>query len=402
MYTKIELEEAIQIIEENVQRLPVAYVELNDALGHILAEDIVAPFDQPPFDRSPLDGYAVCSQDLLEASQDYPVYLRIVDTVYAGQEAKKEIHYSQAVKITTGAMLPKGCDCVIRQEDAKRDRDFVCFYKPAGRYENYCFKGEDFKKGQTLLKKGIRLDAAALSVLASAGISRNIPVYISPSIAVVCTGSEVVSPSVSVLPVGKIYGTNETYLMARLKEMGIKNIHCAYVPDEPEEASQMMSDLLETYDMLITTGGVSVGDKDIMHEVLPIMKAEQIFWRVLLKPGSPVMFSKWHGKPILSLSGNPFAAAATFELFGRALIHFMAGDASYLPKKMTGILENEFDKSSKGRRFIRGRFEDGKVWLPNAHESGIMSSFVGCNCLVDIPAGTPALQSGNEVNLILL
>lgn len=402
MYTNIELEEAIELIKENVHKLAKKYVNLSDALGCILAEDIVAPLDQPPFDRSPLDGYAVFSGDLALASSDHPAILHIVDNIYAGQEAKVAIGPMQTVRLTTGTMLPPGADCVVRQEDTKRDGDRVCFYKPVKPYENYCFKGEDYKKGQLLFEEGVRLDAAALGVLASTGMSRHIPVYGHPSIALVCTGSEIVPPDEPVLPLGKIHGINETYLMARFKEFGIEKMKCVYVPDDAKDAANILLELLDSYDMIITTGGVSVGEKDIMHEVLPIMRANQIFWRVLLKPGSPIMFSICKDKPILSLSGNPFAAAATFELMGRPLIGFLMGDNDALPEKVTGILENDFGKSSKGRRFIRGRYKKGMVWVPDTHASGIMSSFAGCNCLVDIPAGSPALEKGQEVNVVLL
>lgn len=402
MIREMELEEAIHIIANSVEELAEEYVDIEHAWGRVLAESISAESDQPPFHRSPLDGFAVRSEDIAKASRESPAILRVIDSVYAGQKACIPVNQGEAVKIMTGAMLPAGCDCVVRQEDTDQKFPLVSIYHPVGKYQNYCFQGEDFKTGDILLKAKTRLDAAALSVLASAGITKNLKVKHMPAVGVISTGDELVPVETSPLPEGKIYSTNERYIKCRLRELGICDVMARQAPDDAEAVANILREMLPCCDVIITTGGVSVGEKDILHEVLPLMNAERVFWRVKLKPGSPVMFSFIEGIPVLSLSGNPFAAAATFEVLARPLLSALSGTGTINTYRSVGILENGFGKMSKGRRLIRAKYEAGKVWLPESHASGMLSSFVGCNCLVDIPAGSPPLKSGQRVSVIIL
>ena len=210
----------------------------------------------------------------------------------------------------TGAMLPQGCDCVLRQEDTDLGNP-VRIYASLPPYKNYVYQGEDYRTGSLLLPAGTRLDAAALGVLASAGLTE-VAVRRRPKVGLLTTGDEVVEAG-QPLPPGKIYGSNGALLTARLTELGIPSL-CRHAADSPAAVAKAMEGMLADCDLLITTGGVSVGDKDIFHQALPLLGAERVFWKVDLKPGTPAMFSRYKGKPILSLSGNPFAAFTTFEL----------------------------------------------------------------------------------------
>ena len=163
-----------------------------------------------------------------------------------------------------------------------------------------------------------------------------------------------------------------------------------------------MEGMLEACDLLITTGGVSVGDKDIFHQALPLLGAEQVFWQVDLKPGTPAMFSRYGSKPILSLSGNPFAAFTTFELLARPLLAALSGEPHLIPQQQQAILATPYEKPSPRRRFLRGRCENGQVALPVGHSSGQLASLVGCSCLVELPAGTPPVEAGQAVQVWLL
>lgn len=402
MRTNIAVEEAVDIIMNSVAPLGTEEVTLLSALGRTLATDIVAPLDNPPFDRSPLDGYALKAADIAHASKETPATLTVVDTVYAGDVADIPVEAGQAVRIMTGAMLPPGCDCVIRQEDTNLGVPQVEMYGTQKPWDNYCYKGEDFSAGAVLIKAGQKIDAASIGVLASAGITEHIPVYPKPSVAVLATGDEVVDPDQKPLPGGKIYGSNAHLLWARLLELGMTQVHMAQIGDDPAAVAEELGKLCKDYDVVITTGGVSVGDKDIFHEALPMLGAERLFWRVQLKPGTPLMYSLYEGTPILSLSGNPFAAAATFELMGRPLLATMSSDPTLCMSTREGVLESGFGKKSKGRRYIRGTYRDGKVILPTDHSSGQLASHVGCNCLVDIPAGTGTLEVGDTVTVRLM
>ena len=396
MVTGISLEEAVARMTAPRSPLGTEALPLERALGRTLAADVTAPLDQPPFDRSPLDGYALRSADLTGADKDHPAVLEVVDTVYAGDEAKIPVKPGQAVRIMTGAMLPSGCDCVVAQEKTDRGSPVAVFaaLKP---FENYVCQGDDYRKGSPLLKAGTRLDAAAMGVLASAGLME-VEVCRRPKVGLLTTGDEVVSPGAP-LPTGKIYGSNQMLLAARLAELGFE-AETAHQGDDPAAVAEAMKQLLKTCNVLITTGGVSVGDKDIFHQALPLLGAEQVFWRVDLKPGTPAMYSVWQGKPILSLSGNPFAAAATFELLARPLLAVLAGEEG--PRWGEGVLDTPFPKASPKRRFIRGKYENGHITLPEGHSSGLLASLVGCNCLVELPAGSPPAEAGTQVRILLL
>ncbi|BFK86193.1 molybdopterin molybdotransferase MoeA [Pseudoflavonifractor gallinarum] len=401
MRTRIELEEARALMAESVRPLGVEQVSRQEALGRTLAEDVTAPLDQPPFDRSPLDGYALRSADLTGASPEHPVSLRVVETVYAGGVPSRVLGPGEAIRIMTGAMLPRGCDCVLQHERTDNGLEQVQIYAALSPHDNYCDRGEDYRTGEVLLPAGTVADAAAVGVLASAGLS-SVPVRRRPVVRVLSTGDEVVSPDLHPLPAGKIYGSNQELLTARLRELGVSDVKGLLIGDDPREVADTMAQLLGECDLLITTGGVSAGDKDIFHEALPLLGAERVFWKVNLKPGTPAMYSLWQGQPILSLSGNPFAAAATFELLARPLLAALTGESRFSLRSRTAVVEGSFPKASPGRRFLRGFYQEGRVSLTGKNDSGMLASLVGCNCLVDLPAGSPPVQEGQTVTVLLL
>lgn len=401
MRTRIELEEARALLAESVRPLGVEQVSRQEALGRTLAEDVTAPLDQPPFDRSPLDGYALRSADLTGASPEHPVSLRVMETVYAGGVPSRALGPGEAIRIMTGAMLPRGCDCVLQHERTDNGLEQVQIYAALSPHDNYCDRGEDYRTGEVLLPAGIVVDAAAVGVLASAGLS-SVPVRRRPVVRVLSTGDEVVSPDLHPLPAGKIYGSNQELLTARLRELGVSDVKGLLIGDDPREVADTMAQLLGECDLLITTGGVSAGDKDIFHEALPLLGVERVFWKVNLKPGTPAMYSLWQGQPILSLSGNPFAAAATFELLARPLLAALTGESRFSLRSRTAVVEGSFPKASPGRRFLRGFYQEGRVSLTGKNDSGMLASLVGCNCLVDLPAGSPPVQEGQTVTVLLL
>lgn len=398
MDTDLSLEQALERMTQGLSPLDAEVLPAFQALGRTLAYDVTAPMDQPPFDRSPLDGYALRSADIAVADREHPVRLPVVDTLYAGDAPRCPLEPGQAIRIMTGAMLPEGCDCVLRQEDTDRG-DPVAIYASLPPYQNYVRRGEDYRAGSLLLPAGARLDGAALGVLASAGITE-VPVRRRPKVALLTTGDEVVEAG-QPLPTGKIYGSNGVLLSARLAELGISAL-CRHAADAPAVVAKAMGELLADCDLLITTGGVSVGDKDIFHQALPLLGAERVFWKVNLKPGTPAMFSRLGGKPILSLSGNPFAAFTTFELLARPLLAALAGEPHLLPRQKQAVLTTPYDKPSPRRRFLRGLYEDGTVALPQGHSSGQLASLVGCSCLVELPAGSPPAEAGQTVPVWLL
>ena len=402
----VSVERAIELIASHVGPLPPVRVAAASAHWRVLAQDVSAPIDQPPWPRSPLDGYAFRACDSAHASAENPVSLRVVDTVYAGGWSEAKVGAGEAVRLMTGAPIPSGCDCVLRQEDTDLGTETVRIYKALKPNDNYCFAGEDFRRGDVLLSAGTRLIGNAMGILASAGLLRgDETLLVRPRLraALLCTGDELVPNSVRPLPRGKIYSSNEAVLASRLTELGVEltSVRGAFGDDGAALAAAIRT-AAASADLIITTGGVSVGAKDILHETLPLLGAERVFAGVQLKPGSPLMFSLLSGKPILSLSGNPFAASATFELFGRPLLAALEGSEDVLPQVFPAVLDTPFGKYGKARRFVRGVFRNGHVTLPEGHSSGQLRSAAGTNCLAEIVPADAPLAAGSAVRVWLL
>ena len=398
----IELEQAIEVLLAHTA--PVAETEripLLDALGRIAAEEVRAGFDNPPFDRSPLDGYTFAAASTAEASADAPVTLRVIGEECAGEFFTGTVGAGECVRIMTGGAIPKGCDCVVRQEDVREDGDVIHVPFTSEPYENYCYAGEDIKKDTVLLRQGQMIRAAQLGVLASEGHA-TVRVYRRVRVAVASTGDELLQPGEPLRP-GKIYNSNLYLLAGRLKELGAEVTVVGSVPDDVEAAAEMIESYADAVDLFLTSGGVSVGKKDIMHGVVPALGAERLFWRVCMKPGAPAI-AYTRGKMLgLALSGNPFAAFATFELMARVVFAHMAGRTETLPVRRRAVLADAFPKDCPGRRFLRARMlPDGRVSLPDQHESGSLFSAAGCDAFVDVPAGTKPLAAGTEVEVVLL
>ena len=398
----ISLEEAICCLEAHLKKYEdKEWIKTEEAYGRILAEDIYAPFSLPPFDRSPLDGYAFEANSSQGASKENPIYLKVIGEVYAGGFLEQEVKSGEAVRIMTGAPIPKGCNCVLRQEDTDYGENTVAIYKELKAYANYCFKGEDIQINSKVLAEGEKLNAFTMGILASLGFE-TVPVKKRVKMALLCSGDELM-PLGQPLKKGKIYNSNGMMLKARAEELGIQVVDLNQYEDTPGEVAARIAQVIEEVDLVVTTGGVSVGKKDIMHEMIELLGAKRLFWRVNIQPGTPVLASYYEDKVILGLSGNPFAALTNFELLVRPVLAKLTGDKHLIPIRKTAYLESDFLKESKRRRFIRAKYEDGKVYLNHTnHASGSLYTMSLCNCLIDIPEGTKALHKGEKVEIILL
>lgn len=400
MEQRICLERAQQLILERIP-LPVAeeFVPLDRALGRVLARDFYAPLDNPPFDRSPLDGYAVRACDVAGASALNPVTLAVIDVVYAGGVPRQALAPGTASRIMTGAMLPQGATGVVPHEVTDNGLARVQVYRATGEFQNYVRRGEDVAAGTLLIPRGRRLASAELGVLACMG-QECAGVFSAPAVAFFAVGDEL-APGGRSLPLGQIYDSNSRLLLARLAELGHAATSRGTLRDDPDAVLEQLFSAAAQADLIITAGGVSVGDKDIFHAVSQAPRATRVFWRVAIKPGSPALFWTLAGTPVISLSGNPFAAAATFELLARPALLRLGGAAPELPRQRA-TLACGFGKGGAVRRFVRGTLANGAVTLPRGHSSGMLASLMGCNCLVDIPAGAGPLAAGSPVDVVLL
>ena len=397
---RISLEQALNILMDHVTYGKTERKTLEDCLGLVLSEDVYALLDMPPFSRSAQDGYALCSKDSIGATGENPVKLKVTGKIYAGDHLDVQVRPGEAVRIMTGAMVPAGADCVLRQEDTDEGEDVVQIYKEVEPSCSICFKGEEYKKGHTLLHAGTKIDAAALAVASGNGIME-LPVYRRVKAAVVSSGSEVVEPGTPLTP-GKIYNTNTVYMKARLHQLGAQVMMSRTVGDELEIMEEALKEAANQAELVITTGGVSVGQKDLTEEALLSIGAEILFHGIAIKPGMPTLAAEKDGVLFIGLSGNPFSAAIPFEMLTRMVLSEKMSDPSLKLRRETLTAVTGFSKDSRKRRFLRGKAEGKEVWLPDQQANGQMRSMVGCNCLIEIPAGSGPVKAGDKVEVLWL
>ena len=397
---RISLEQALNILMDHVTHGKTERKTLEDCLGLVLSEDVYALLDMPPFSRSAQDGYALCSKDSIGATGENPVKLKVTGKIYAGDHLDVQVRPGEAVRIMTGAMVPAGADCVLRQEDTDEGEDVVQIYKEVEPGCSICFKGEEYKKGHTLLHEGTKIDAAALAVASGNGIME-LPVYRRVKAAVVSSGSEVVEPGTPLTP-GKIYNTNTIYMKARLSQLGARVMMTRTVGDDLEVMAEALKEAADQAELVVTTGGVSVGQKDLTEEALLSIGAKILFHGIAIKPGMPTLVAEKDGVLFIGLSGNPFSAAIPFEMLTRMVLSEKMSDPSLKLRRETLTAVTGFSKDSRKRRFLRGKAEGKEVWLPDQQANGQMRSMVGCNCLIEIPAGSGPVKAGDKVEVLWL
>ena len=367
----------------------------------MLAKDMIAGFDNPPFDRSPVDGYACKVEDITDASESHPVQLTVLEEIDAGQYSRVTVEKGQAVRIMTGAAIPKGCDCCVRQEDTDYGEETVRIFRPTGQWQNYCYQGENFKNRTVLLKKGDKIGFIEAGILASMGVIK-VKVYRRVRAAVLTTGDEVMAPGKRLIP-GKIYDCNQGLLAARMKEFGAELVEVAAIEDRPQAMTAALERIAPSVDLIVTTGAVSVGKKDIMHEALEMAGAKRIFWHIQMEPGMPTLFSMYQDTPVISLSGNPFGVAVSIDLLLRPVLHKMTQDEALKTVRKKCLLKNKFSKTIRGRRYVRAMTDGETVTIPTVlHSNGVLSSLVGCNCLIEMQEGQTGTSAGEMAEVILL
>ena len=396
----ITLEEAQNLVVRYAPVLNEEYVPLAESVGRRLTSDIRSAFPQPPFDRSPLDGYAVVAADVASATPDTPVKLQVVDKLWAGMPARVGVKRGQAVRLMTGCMIPSGADAVIRQEDTDLGVEIVQIFRPVAYGKNICYRGEEYGTDALLLRRENRVDAASVAVAAGAGFTQ-LRVRRRARAVILTTGDEVRQPG-TVLPAGKIYDSNTAYLSARLHQLGVETVAALTQEDDLTALSAALRRYAGEVDLILTTGGVSVGEKDLLEQAVKAAGAEVIFHGIDIKPGMPTLFAVLGNARLLGLSGNPFSAVVPFELLLRPMLAEMTGDPEPLLRADTAIAAQGFDKASPSRRFLRAFCKQGRVYPPAAQSNGQMRSMIGCNCLIDVPAGSGAIRPGDPVRILWL
>lgn len=379
-------------------------VSLNEASGRILSEDITAPVSVPSFPKSAMDGYAVRSSDISSASADSPVRLKVIALMTAGDMIPDSVKGTAdlegcAVRIMTGAVVPSGFDTVIRQEDTDYGESEVLIFKAQGPYVNYCRIGEDIKEGQTVCSSGTLIGRAEAGVLASLGICE-VKVLRKIRVSVISTGSEIVEPGTE-LKEGQIYNSISYMLASSLNKPSFEVI-TNVVPDDIDKIVEVLTEAEKYSDIIITTGGVSVGQKDLLPEAVDRIGAVKVFSNINIKPGSPTIGAVINGKALICLSGNPYAAVANYDLYVSNAAASITGCKAFIPERQTAVLQSDYEKTSNIRRLVRAYVCSGEVTIHTKNQaSSVLGSYLNSNCYIDFPKGSNK-RKGDKVDIIMI
>lgn len=391
----LSVEEASQTVAARIEKLPIERISLQDARGRILAENIVAASFLPPFDNSAMDGFAARSAEL-------PATLPIVAKVAAGQMLTDPIPDRVAIRIMTGAPVPQGLDTVVIQEDATVEGSQVTLpASPVG--DNIRKAGEDIAAGEIAVRAGERLDAAELGLLAALGF-KEVPVARAPRVAVISTGDELVSVGATLGP-GQIVDSSAHMLAALVPGCGGIATYVGIAKDDPITMAALIASAMD-HDVVITTGGVSVGDRDHVRAALKSAGVELELWKVAMKPGKPFSFGMNGRVPVFGLPGNPVSTFVAFELFVRPALLAMQGAATTSRPRAPVNLVRGYRKQAGRTHYVRAKVvRNGEHLIAHPHPkqgSAILSSLVGCNALVELPADVTEIMPNSKVPAILL
>jgi molybdopterin molybdotransferase len=398
--------DAARRILDEISRQPSLRIPLDDALGSVLAEDVVSPLDVPPWANSAMDGYAARAEDVRGAAPASPVRLRVIEQIAAGGVPARRVSAGECARIFTGAPVPEGVDSVVRQEDTDGGKDFVSITSDRDAGSNIRPAGEDIRRGATVLREGAQLEAAQLGALASIAVAHPL-VYRRPRVAILGGGDEIadVDQPEEILSGRKLASSNTHTLVALVRRAGGEPCNLGIAKDTPESLREHLGRALDC-DLLVTTAGISVGEHDYVRTVLQEMGARQRFWRLRMRPGAPVGFGFVGPTPWIGLPGNPVSSMVTFELFVRPAIRWMCGHA--LPFRTAVPVRMAEGVSLKARlqHFLRAVVTEGpdglEARLTGPQGSGILMSMVKANALLVIPEGQFETPAGATVPALRL
>jgi molybdopterin molybdotransferase len=394
----ISLEDARARILAAVNPLPSEKLNSAQALGRFAAEDIFARVDVPGFDNSAMDGYAVRAEDTSSASEGNPARLSKIAVVPAGEASSETVAPGTCVRIFTGSPMPPGADAVVMQEDTRDVDGIVQILCPARPLENVRLRGEDIRSGTVLLKRGAHLTAVHAGILAAAGVSE-ISAAKQPVVAILATGKELREPGQPLAP-GQIYESNRTMLASVATELGCHPVILPIVPDDFEATCSAFQTAFTSGDLIISTGGVSVGDFDFVKDAFTRLNGKIDLWRVAMRPGKPFVFGQLNRKPFFGLPGNPVSALVTFLLLVRPALRKMQGAGEVNLPLIDGELEEPLSNRGDRPHFVRVRWANGTVRAAGPQASHRLGNLGECNGLLELPAQA-ALAEGTRVKIAL-
>jgi len=403
-YPMLSVEEALARVLAASQPLPPERVPVLETLGRVLAEDVVADMDIPPLTNTAMDGYAVRAADTARASFEHPVRLRIIQDLAAGYTTDVAVMPGTAIRIMTGAPIPPGADAVVQFEDTEQPGEWVSIFKGVTEGKNVRPPGEDVRKGALILPRGTEIRAQEVGMLAALG-RKEAWVHRRPRVAILATGDEVIEVDALWQP-GKIRNANSYSNAAQVIRYGGFPLLLGIARDDQGELTAKIQEGLEKgADLFLTSGGVSMGDFDMVKKVLAV-EGEMGFWRVRMKPGKPLAFGRIHGVPLLGLPGNPVSAMVSFELFARPAILKMLGKTRLKKPIIEATLVNAIQSKDNRRHFLRVMVEDREgeylARLTGHQGSGILLSMVHAQGLAIIPEDVDHLPAGTRVSVMMM
>lgn len=404
----ISIGDAVKKIMEHQLHGVTEHVLIEKSYGRYLAEDLIATCDVPHFDRAPYDGFAIRSVDTSDASQLNPVEFEVIDHIGAGMVSAKTVNRNQAVRIMTGAMMPEGTDAVamfeVAQTYEKKGTPYMTLKRSVKKGENVSFRGEDAKEGEVLVKRGTMINPGIQAMLATFGY-KHVLAAKKPIVGLFATGTELLEVEEPLVP-GKIRNSNSHMISAQIERAGAIVHYFGKLPDDFDTCYEAVRNAINEVDILITTGGVSVGDFDYLPEIYNKLGAEVLFNKVAMRPGSVTTVARSQNKLLFGLSGNPSACYVGFELFARPIIRRMLFSKKPHLRKEKAILEVDFKKANPFTRFVRSHvfIEDGRLkTVPSGlDKSNIIMSLAGANSLTILPGGTRGYTAGSEVEVLVL
>jgi len=399
----VTFENALEIIMSNISvKNQSEKTDLFNCHGHTLYKDAIAEFNVPPVNNSAMDGYAVLTSDIESAEKNSPVSLEIIEEVQAGYEFKGEkLKSGTAVRIMTGAPIPDGADSVIQFEETEESGDIVKVFKKTLMHENIRFTGEDIQKGNTVLKAGTRIDSAEIGLLSSMNI-HEIEVYKKPKIGILSTGDELAEPGLNYS--GKIINSNAYALYSEVRKYGGDPVYGGIVKDNYNDVKSTFLKMMDN-DMIISSGGVSMGRYDFIPDVLKELGINIKIEKILMKPGKPVVFGTIGNKIFFGLPGNPVSSMVSFMQFVRPAILKMTGNVKINKPILKARTTEEITKKKGRKHFIRGIFhiDNGTFYVSTTgpQGSGILTSMSSANCLIIIPEEIEIIKIGELVDIQL-
>lgn len=393
----ISLEEGFTILMGSVKPIDrTEVVPLLQANGRVLAQDVKAEMDVPPFPRAAMDGYAVLAEDTFPAGTFHPVPLQLLEVIHAGEEAKKAVQKGTCIQVATGCPIPPGADAVVMVEDTEAEGDVVKVYKPVYPRQNVSPQGEDIVKGTVLLSEGMLLTPGRIGVLAALGIEQ-VEIYQKPRIAVIPSGNEVV-PLDEPLSPGKIYDVNSYTLSALIQENGGIPTIFPIVPDELEKVKDTIEEAL-AYDLIVLSGGSSVGERDMMVEAVEHL-GEVKFHGIAVKPGKPTLCGVVEGKLIIGMPGYPTSCLTNGYGFLVPVLRKLARLPLRRPSPVRVPLSRRVVSTIGRHQYLPVRLEGGEA-VPAFKESGAITSMALADGWIEIPANVDLMEKGELVDVHL-